>query len=176
MHRRSTRSVSGMSIAVLGGSAALAVCSGPAAAQQPTVQTPAPNTVSAIGTARVKPEPNDRKSNDSIKRAVKVARQQAIPKALADGRERAANLAALAGLPLGALISVGETAPSPFGYFGPYGDDGTFGPGRYCGTIRTSVFRTDAQGRRQRVGSRARRTCRIPPYVTASLTVVYAAR
>ncbi len=174
MDRRCSTPRRRIGVAAIVGLTAFAASDAPAPAQQQGAPQAQVRTLSVNGSARVKPTPRDRKSNDSIRRAVKVARNEATPKALDDGRARAAALASQAGLPLGALISIAETTASPFGYFGPFGDDGTFGPGRYCGTVRRSVFRTDAQGRRKRVGSRSSRSCRIPPFVGASLTLVFA--
>ena len=77
------------------------------------------------------------------------------------------------GLTLGAIVSVSDAQVSPYGPFGFYG---TFGPDRFCGTIRTAVIRTDkATGKRKRVGFRTRHTCRVPSTVTSSLTVTFAA-
>ncbi|MEJ7798582.1 MAG: hypothetical protein WKF42_08790 [Solirubrobacteraceae bacterium] len=151
----------------------LAVSAAPAAAQQPAAPQPSADTISVIGTAQAKPTPRYRKSNVSIRKAVRDARQTVIPLALADGRRRAANLSALSGLPLGALISIAEAGGSPFGFYGPFGETGTFGPDRYCGITRQSVFRRNAQGGRVRVGSRQRRTCRVPQFVAANLTMVF---
>jgi len=155
--------------------ASLAASATQALGQQPTVQSSPTHTVSVIGSAQVKPTPRDRTKNASIRKAVGDARATATPKALADGQRRAASLSTLAGLNLGALIAIAETPPSPFGGFpGPFGEDGTFGPGRYCGIVRRSIFRTDDQGRRRRVGSRQSRSCRVPPFVTVTLTMVFA--
>ena len=53
----------------------------------------------------------------------------------------------------GAIVSVSDAQTSPYGPFGFYG---TFGPDRFCGTVRTAVFRTDkATGKRKRVGFRS---------------------
>ena len=123
--------------------------------------------------ARVEPKPLDKKSNASIKKAVEQARAKAVPLAIADGRGRAATLSQLAGIPLGALISIAEAPAAPYFFPGPFGEDGTFGPGEYCGTVRTRIFRRDAQGRRRAVGTRTRRLCRIPSYINSSLTMVF---
>jgi hypothetical protein len=141
-------------------------------------QAPAPGpTITAIGIAQVKVEPSDRNSNDSIAKAVKAAADKATPKAIADGRERGAELAAAAGLTLGRLVSVADTASPPFGpFYGPYGPQGTFGPGRFCGNVPRYKIKRDAQGRvisRKRVGTR--RTCRVPASVSASVTMTFEA-
>jgi uncharacterized protein YggE len=154
----------------LAGATAFAVSTAPAPAQQPA----AVQTISVIGKAEVKPTPVDRKSNASISKAVADARAAATPRAIAAGRRRAAALAAATGLPLGALISIAEAPPSPFGFPGPYGEDGTFGPGKYCGLVRSVTVRRDAQGRRRPVRSKRHRICRVPSEVAANLTMVFA--
>ena len=73
---------------------------------------------------------------------------------------RPPTLARLSGLTLGAIVSVSDAQTSPYGPFGFYG---TFGPDRFCGTVRTAVFRTDkTTGKRKRVGFRTHHTCRVP--------------
>jgi hypothetical protein len=85
-----------------------------------------------------------------------------------------ARLAQLAGLTLGEIVAVDET-PQPIPYYGPFGGYGTFGLDRYCGKVRTGVFRRDAQGRRVRVGTRTRRGCRVPTAITSSVRVTFSA-
>ena len=138
-------------------------------------QTPAPErTVAAQGLASVKVvAPKDRTHEAPIRAAVEAAEAKALPRAMAAAREKATTLARLSGLTLGAIVSVSDAQTSPYGPFGFYG---TFGPDRFCGTIRTAVFRTDkATGKRKRVGFRTRHTCRVPSTVTSSLTVTFAA-
>jgi uncharacterized protein YggE len=148
------------------------VCAAPAAAQAPAP----PNTITVTGTGSVKPSPQDRKSNASIAKAVEAAEAAATPLAIADGRGRAASLASLAGMTLGPLIAISEGVPSPFGFYGPvYGQQGTFGPGKFCGTVRTPIFRRTPSGGRKLVRTRTRHTCRIPPQVTESLGMTFAA-
>lgn len=72
---------------------------------------------------------------------------------------------------LGALTSVAEQLPSPFFYYGP-AIDGTFGPGKYCGIIRTPVY-SNKGGRRHVVKTRARWGCRVPHEVTASISATF---
>jgi hypothetical protein len=158
-------------ILALAAPAALAAV--PAAAQAPA---PAP-TITAIAVGQVKVEPSDRTSNDAIAKAVKAAVEQATPKAIAAGRERGAELAAAAGLTLGRLVSVADTPSTPFGpFYGPYGQQGTFGPGRFCGNVPRFKIKRNAQGRvvsRKRVGTR--HTCRVPASVSASVTMTFEA-
>jgi uncharacterized protein YggE len=155
------------------GSLTTALLAAPAGAQVPVAPAPPPNTITVNGIAQVEPKPKDKKSNDSIKKAVADARAKAVPRAIADGRGRAANLSTLAGIPLGALISIAESPASPYFFPGPFGEDGSFGPGEYCGTVRRAVTRRDANGRRRVVGTRTSRVCRIPRYVSSSLTMVF---
>jgi hypothetical protein len=138
-------------------------------------QAPAPErSVAAQGVASVKVvAPKDRKHEGPIRAAVEAAEAKALPRAIAAAREKAAELARLAGLTLGPIVAISDAQTSPYGPFGFYG---TFGPDRFCGTIRTSVFRTDkTTGKRKRVGTRSRHACRVPPTVTSSVTVTFAA-
>jgi hypothetical protein len=139
-------------------------------------QQPAPaRSVAAVGAASVKVKaPSDRKHEAPIRAAVEAAEAKALPRAIAEARSKAAELARLSGLTLGAVVSVSDAPTSPYGpYFGFYG---TFGPDRFCGTIRTSVFKRDKNGKRRRVGTRTRHTCRVPPTVTSTVTVTFAAQ
>jgi hypothetical protein len=142
----------------------------------PAAQAQAPaKSVSAIGTASVKVTPTDRKSNASIKAAVEAADASARPKALAAARERATELAQTAGLTLGGILSVGDAPASPFGPYFAYGQQGTFGLGKYCGVVRSFHIKRDSNGRIHRVAGRRHRICRVPPQVVTSLTVTFAA-
>jgi uncharacterized protein YggE len=132
-------------------------------------------TISAIGVGQVRVTPANRRSNDSIRRAVEAAQEAAIPVAIAEGREYAEHIAEAAGLTLGPIVAVAQTPPSPYGpFYGP--GVPPFGPGRYCGTVRRPVFRRDpATGRRQRRGTRSVRTCQVPRFALVNLTVTFAA-
>jgi hypothetical protein len=141
-------------------------------------QAPPPaKSVTTIGAASARVKPKDRKSNASIRDAVEAADAAARPKAVANAREHAAELAQAAGLTLGAITSVSDAPSVPF--YGPYGVpyslQGTFGPGKYCGITRSFHLRRDSQGRVHRVAGRRHRVCRIPPTVTVSLTIAFAA-
>jgi hypothetical protein len=154
--------------------AATALLAVPAAeAQAPPAKSV---TTIGIGTASVKPK--DRKSNASIKEAVEAADAAARPKAIASARERATELAQAAGLTLGGITSVSE-ATNGFPYYGPFGTpyalQGTFGPGKFCGTIRTSRIRRDANGNVHRVLGKRHRVCRFPSTINVWLTVTFAA-
>jgi len=137
-------------------------------------QTPGPDrTIEATGVASVKVKaPSDRTHEAPIRAAVEAAEEKALPRAVAEARSKAADLARLSGLTLGAIVSVSDAAQSPYGPFGYYG---TFGPDRFCGTIRTAVFRRGKDGKRHRVGTRTRHTCRVPPTVTSTVSVTFAA-
>jgi hypothetical protein len=152
--------------------AAIALLSvSPAQAEQPAP----PRTVAALGAASVKVKaPSDRKHEAPIRAAVEAAEAKALPRAIAEARTKAADLARLAGLRLGAIVSVSDAPTSPYGpSFGFYG---SFGPDRFCGRVRVSVFKRDANGTRRRVGTRSRHTCRVPPTVTSTVTVTFAAQ
>jgi Protein of unknown function (DUF541) len=138
-------------------------------------QSPAPErTVAAQGTASAKVvAPKDRTHEAPIRAAVEAAESKALPLAIADARDKATELARLSGLTLGPIVAISDAPTSPYGPFGFYG---TFGPDRFCGTIRTPVFKTDkATGKRKRVGTRSRHTCRVPATVTSSVTVTFSA-
>ena len=147
----------------------------PAAAE---AQSASPQTVTAVGTGEVRPTPSDRDDNEAIRRAVAAARQEAVPVALASARRRAVELGYASGLHVGGTLAISESQ-SPFSgpFYGPFpSDQGTFGPGRYCGRVPRYRTRRNASGRivsRTRIGSR--RVCRIPSRIFVSLSVTYAA-
>jgi hypothetical protein len=159
-------------LALLTGGTLAAATAGAATA----AETPAPPvggaTVTAIGTAAVPVRRPARLTDATIAAAVSVARDAAGPKAVVKAREEAERLAASLGLRVGALQSVAEQSNSPFFFYG--GLDGTFGPGRYCGTIRRRVMHTTKSGRRVPTGKiRSRHLCRVPPNVTTSVSATY---
>jgi uncharacterized protein YggE len=149
---------------------AVGVPAGPAVAQQPA----AGKSVQVNGVGEADVTPTNRRNNASIQRAVERAEAAALPRAFGAARARADELARLSGLTLGEIIAVSDVPASPYGPFGFGPFEGTFGPGRWCGTIRRPVFRR-VEGRRRRVGTRTRRVCHFPPEVYVSLTVTYAA-
>lgn len=67
-------------------------------------------------------------------------------------------------------MGTGEVRPS-----GPFGSDqGTFGPGQFCGRVARYRTRRGPSGRiisRTRIGSR--RLCRVPSRVFVAVTVTY---
>jgi hypothetical protein len=139
-----------------------------------SAQTPAPaRSVTAQGIASVKVRaPADRKHEAPIRAAVEAAEAKSLPAAIANAREKATDFARLTGLTLGAITSVSDAQTSPYGPFGFYG---TFGPDRFCGTIRTAVIKKGKDGKRHRVGFRTRHTCRVPANVTSIISVTFAA-
>jgi hypothetical protein len=139
-------------------------------------QAPA-KSVTTLGAATVSVKPENRKSSTSIAAAVEAADASARPKAVAEARERAAQLAQTGGLVLGAITSISDAPTIP--YYGPYGlpypFQGTFGPGKYCGTVRTVHRKRGSDGKLHTVRGKPHRVCRVPPNVTVSLTVTFAA-
>ena len=76
----------------------------------------------------------------------KQAYDAALPKAVDDGREDAHELAAATGLTLSDLLTVSNAPNAP--YFGPFGGPvfGSFGRGRFCGTVRRAIFKRTKSG------------------------------
>ena len=146
------------------------VLAAPAGAADP------PHSVTAIASSTVQVPQNTAKNDAAIRAAVAAARDKAAPDAIANATIEAQKLAAAAGWTLGAMTSVAELPPSPFGPFSTYGQDGTFGPGKYCGTIRTPIYRKGKNGRRIFTRHfRSHHGCRIPGQVTATLSATFAA-
>ena len=144
-----------------------------------TAQAPAPapgRTITATAAGRVTIPRDVARNSKAIGAAVEAAHDRAVRLAIANARDEAARVAAASGLTLGALVSVAEPQPSPFfGGSSVYGADGTFGPGKFCGQIRTPIRRRTASGRLQTVGSRAHFGCRIPPEVSQAVSATFAA-
>jgi hypothetical protein len=137
-------------------------------------QAPA-RTVEAQGAVSVKvTAPSDKKHEAPIRAAVEAAEAKALPRAIDAARAHAADLARLSGLTLGAIVSISDAPSSPYGPF--FGFYGTFGPDRFCGTIRTSVLKRDKNGKRHRVLGPSHRVCRVPRTVTSTVTVTFAAQ
>jgi hypothetical protein len=149
--------------AVLIATGAIASIPAPASAQAPAT------TLTATGTAQAAPEPDNRRSEPSIRRAVEEAEASALPRAVADGRAHAAELAAAAGLTLGPLLSIADAPATAFPVYYPLG---TFPNGRYCGRVRRTrtVVRN---GVRRRVAAGTRRLCRVPPNVSVAIQLTY---
>ena len=154
--------------------ASAAICMLSASTAQ--AQSPAPErTVAAQGAASVTViKPKDRTHEGPIHAAVEAAEAKALPRAIADARSKAAELARLSGLTLGPIVAISDGPTSPYG---PYiGFFSRFGPDRFCGTVRTTVFKkSKTTGKRVRVGTRTRHLCQIPPTVVSTVTVTFAA-
>jgi hypothetical protein len=161
-------------VPVAAASLAAALLLAPAAA----AQAPA-RSISAVGSGRVAIDRDAVAQNSrEIGRAVDAARERAVARAIANAREEETRLAAAGGLTLGALLGVEEPDPTPF--FGnpanAYGSEGTFGPGRFCGTIRTAIRRRDARGVLRPTGRfRSRFGCRVPAEVNLVVRATFAA-
>ena len=143
------------------------------AAPSAVAQAPAaPETVTATATARVDVQRPTRLSDRTIAAAVERARRDLAPEALVLVRREAVALGYAAGVRVGRLISLQDSPLGPFGPF-DYQAQGTFGPGRFCGQVaRVRVRTVNGQRRRVRVGSR--RTCRVPPQVSRTVSATYA--
>jgi hypothetical protein len=119
-----------------------------------------------LGDARVRPR--NRRNSASIRHALLAARLGAAPAALTDANRDAASFAAAAGTGRGALFSIAEVRR-------PYDElAGSFGPGRYCGTVHRAIFRRDpVTGRRTRVATRPERGCFFSSTSSVTLRVTY---
>ena len=85
--------------------------------------------------------------------------------------------AAAAGVTLGPLVSVSNEAQPSLGgvYYGPiYPATGSFGPGQYCGTVRTRSVHVDQNGKRHYGKPKAHRVCRVPPVVQRAVALTFA--
>lgn len=132
-------------------------------------------TITATGSAQVKPKPADRKSEASIAKAVEAAEDKALPVAIAEAKDYAAKLAKAAGIRLGALLSVAN-APAPGYPFGPFlQQNGTFGNGKFCGKVRNTKLVKLENGARRRVALKGtHKVCRVPFSVSASVSLTFA--
>ena len=159
-------------VAVVALFAFLAGCLAAVAGAQTSVPTPAQPTVVSTGTGSAKVTPKDRKSDKSIQAAVDHAQSSSLPLAFADAKTQAGQLAAQAGVALGALVSIANS-PGPI-YFGPYGSTGSFGPGKWCGSVRTRSVTVGKDGTRHYGKYHTHRTCRFPSSVTRTVTLTFA--
>jgi hypothetical protein len=117
-------------------------------------------TVTAIGTSEVPINQHVAKTNAAVRAAIERSQVKAGPLAIQLAQQEAQRLAAAAGLTLGALQSIAEVQPSPFGGQFTYGLTGTIGPGKWCGQLMTSRLVT-RNGKRRRTFSH-HYGCRIP--------------
>ncbi len=135
---------------------------------------PPTRTVTAVAAASVKVQKDVAQTDAAIAAAVEAARAKVGPAAVANATEEAERLAAAGKLTLGPLISIAESQPFPYGPFAAYGLEGTFGPGKYCGAIRTPIFRKGKNGRRVFTRKfRSHHGCRVPAQVTATISVTF---
>jgi hypothetical protein len=135
-------------------------------------------SVTATGSAEVKVVPSNRHSNASIVSAVAKAEKQAVPGALNAAHANALLYAQGAGLTLGSVLSISD-APNVQGFIGPYGigingEIGPFGPGKYCGTIRSAVTKKIG-GKIKLVRFKKVHRCVVPGYASTTLSVTYSA-
>ncbi len=137
----------------------------PAIAVPAIAQTPLENTITATGSASMKPDPANRRSNASIRRAVAEARDASLGTAVDNARERARRLAEEADVTLGGVVAITDFAFEDF-------EHGVFGPGQYCGEVRRPITRR-RDGRRRVVGHRTRKVCRVPQIVTTRVQVTF---
>ncbi len=115
-----------------------------------------------VGVGRARVRPRNRRSSASIRAALQRARLAATPDGLGKGTADAAALADAAGMPLGALFSIAEVRRPQQDFSWTLG---SFGAGRYCGTVRV--------GRR---GSRRTTVrCFYPFQIDVALRVTYVA-
>jgi uncharacterized protein DUF541 len=130
-------------------------------------------TVSAYGSGSVEVEPENPRSNSSIRRAIREARLAVIPAAAALARRNVETAARSTGMTLGGVVSVSEQQ-----LFYPYDASfGRFGPGRFCGVVRRSRVRRDpATGRFRVIRTVSRRRCFFPRTLTLRLEATFEAR
>ena len=111
-----------------------------------------------------------RKTNASVRRALREARRAATPDAANAARVNAEAAAAAAGVPLGPLFSVVEQTNA-------YGYDpvlGVYGPGQFCAKRRrVRVTRDPETGQRNVVRGRPVLRCYRPRRLPVSLEVTY---
>jgi hypothetical protein len=143
----------------------LTLAAAPAAAQQPAT------TLTANGIAQVKPDPQNRRSETSIRKAVTAATAEALPKAVANARAHAAELATAAGVTLGPLVNISDGQSNGFPFI--YGQSGTFGDGRFCGQVRNSRTVVRNGVRRRVAGKGTHRVCRVPSQVYAAVSLTF---
>jgi uncharacterized protein YggE len=131
-------------------------------------------TVVASGYGIAKVTPKDPKSNASISAAVEKAEKAALPVAFKDAQTQAGELAAQAGIALGALVSI-SNQPSGGVFYGPFGaNTGSFGPGIWCGDLRSRPSTIGKDGKRHYGKVRTRRVCRFPSTIQRSVQLTYA--
>ncbi len=131
-----------------------------------------PPGVTAIGAASVRVDATDRDNEGAIRRAVERANAKARPRAFADARREAEAMAAVAGMRLGAVWSVGQDPNVP--YFGSGVNQGTFGGNDFCGPRRVRIGVTTRPDGRRVPRYRQRHVCDAPREVDLYLAVTFA--
>jgi hypothetical protein len=137
----------------------------------------AAGAVVAHGTASEAVQPTDPKRNRSVKRAVLLARQEATSQGAAAARRNARTAAQSAGLQLGAVVSVSESAaPLLQVLLGVRFRDpalGSFGPGRFCGISSRPSIKLNPKTGEPRIVRRRRYRCRVPSNYKVALEIRY---
>lgn len=157
----------GLLTGCLGGGLVMASLAFAGGGPPPTDRGYPPPGVTATGSATADVDASGHDTEVVIRRAVRRAQTAATPRAFRVARARAEVIAAAAGIRLGAVWAVGQATDFAYGY---QAVTGTFGPDRYCGTIRRRIRGEDG---RRRPGP-PRRVCRAPGDVTVTLEVTYA--
>jgi hypothetical protein len=125
---------------------------------------------SHAATAAVKPR--NRRSSASIRHALFVGKLAAAPAALRGARHKAMAAARATAIDVGPVFSIAEVR-RPADDFGL----GSFGPGRFCGTVRRPIFARDPATGRRRVVRRVReRRCYYPRDVPVALRMTFLPR
>jgi uncharacterized protein YggE len=158
---------------------AVAVVAVALAVATPALAASTGQTITATGTGQVKVKPANRHSNASIAAAEKAAEKASVPLAIADAKTEAEGYAAAAGLTLGPLVSISDqTSEGPFFSNNPY-QQGPFGAGKYCGTVREVVGRPRVEtvhGKKiVKVRLKKVHRCIVPSPATTTLAVTYSA-
>jgi hypothetical protein len=161
-----------LAAAVLAAGGVTAVALGSGGAAPPPPADPPAFTVVAVGTAQRPVKAPARRTDATIDRAVRAALAAGIPGAVAAARREAEALAGAAALRAGRIVGIRRDVSQP-----PYfdGDEGRFGPGKWCGRIysgRRTVERPDGTTRRV---SRFRHGCQVPKTANVRVTATFAA-
>jgi hypothetical protein len=122
-------------------------------------------TGTGVGTAELQAH---RRTSPAIRRALRAARLAATPGAAEAARANAESAAAAAGVTLGPLFSVVE----PANFYGYEPLLGAFGPGRFCGIVRRTIF-SGGSGEERTVRRIRKRRCFSPRRSTVRLEATY---
>jgi hypothetical protein len=162
---------------IVAATAAAAAVAGVALAKGGGTPAPQPDppayTVVTTASAKRHVAVPTRKSDASIERAMRAARRQALPAAVAAARVDATEVGAAAGLRPGRVVGIRRDVP-PLGTWDE--SSGSFGPGKWCGRVyagRRTVRRADGTTRRV---TRSRHGCNAPKVATSTVTVTFAAQ